>query len=54
MANSKEQFGGRLWVSLRAGTRRWLKRHYWKWIRQKERRDPENAPTRKPFRGWYD
>lgn len=54
MAICKEQFGGRLWIALRPGTRRWLKRMYWKRVRRLERHDVENAPIRRQYRGWYD
>lgn len=54
MSSDMSKFGGRLMVKIRPGHRRWLKRSYWKAVRQQARRDLENAPTRKVFKGWYD
>lgn len=38
----------------RAGVRKEVKRFWWKAYRQKWKHDPENAPTRKRYRFWFD
>jgi hypothetical protein len=49
------QLGGRLLCGIKAGTRRLFKRFYAKQRRREEKRDPENAPTKRAnYRGWYD
>jgi hypothetical protein len=49
-----EQCGGRLWIGLKAGTRRLWKRWSSKARRRLERRDPEDAPRQDRHRGWAD
>lgn len=52
---AREQFGGRLMVRMNAGVRRYLKRFYAKQRRREEKRDPENAPTKRAwYKGYYD
>lgn len=55
--SSTEQFGGRLWVGIKAGTRRQLKRLFWKVMRRRFRDDIERDTERanvKQRSGWYD
>jgi len=41
-------------VPMRPGTRRWLKRMWWRRVRSAERVSPEDAPVRHNYRGWWD
>ena len=49
-----EQFGGRLCIGIKAGTRRLWKRWASKARRRTEKFDLEGAPRRNFYRGWAD
>jgi len=52
---AREQFGGRLLVGIKAGTRRIFKRKYQKQRRREEKRNPEDAPIKRAwYKGYYD
>jgi hypothetical protein len=51
--SAREQFGGRLRVGIKAGTRRLLKRAWSKSRRQEEKKS-DDPPRRPRYAGWYD
>lgn len=52
MSLHQEQLGSTSHNRYRSGDRRWAKKQMNRRIRRAEKRDPENAPVRKRFRGW--
>jgi hypothetical protein len=49
-----ESIGSKRWVRFTPGFYRWLKRRTSKVWRKAAKLDPENAPVRRPTKGWCD
>ncbi|MEW6208920.1 MAG: hypothetical protein AB1631_11180 [Acidobacteriota bacterium] len=39
--------------SLSRGAKKFIKKSMKRWLRREGKRDAENAPTKKRFKGWY-